>query len=137
VADDAPSPPLPVPTATSAPFWAGLRHCEVRLQRCGACSSWVHYPRSHCPRCLSPELAWHVVSGRGRVHSFTVARQATSPHFANQVPQLLAIVELDEGPRLTTTLVGVDPSAISVDLPVVPVFDHVDDQHTLLRYRPA
>lgn len=137
MADQTASPPLPVPTATSAPFWDGLRAEQVRLQRCDDCGTWIHYPRSHCPRCLAPEPEWHQVSGRGRVHTFTVARQATSPHFADQVPQLLAVVELEEGPRLTTTLVDVDPSTLRVDLPVVPVFDHVDAEHTLLRYRPA
>jgi uncharacterized protein len=78
-----------------------------------------------------------VVTGHGRLHSYTVARQATSPHFAGQEPQLLAIVELDEGPRLTTTLVDVAPEQVRVGVEVAPVFDHVDDGHTLLRYRPA
>jgi uncharacterized OB-fold protein len=137
MADEVLTPPLPVPTATSAPFWDGLRHDEVRLQRCGDCEAWVFYPRSHCPRCLGTSLGWHTVSGRGRLHTYTVARQPTSPHFAGQAPQLLAIVELEEGPRLTTTLVGVEPGDLRVDLAVEPVFDHVDDEHTLLRYRPA
>jgi uncharacterized OB-fold protein len=131
------SAPLPVPTPTSAPFWEGLQADEVRLQRCDECSAWVYYPRSHCPRCLCPRLSWHPVSGRGRLHTFTVARQATSPHFHGEVPQLLAVVELDEGPRLTTTLVGVEPAQISIGMGVEPVFDHVDADHTLLRYRPA
>lgn len=133
---DAPSPPLPVPTATSAPFWQGLARDQVLIQRCDRCDAWIWYPRSHCPRCLSPELTWEEISGRGRVHSFTVARQPTAPHFADQVPQLLAIVELDEGPRLSTTLVDADPDQVRIGDGVVPVFDHVDDEHTLLRYRP-
>lgn len=137
MADDRPVPPLPVPTETSAPFWEGLRDEVLRIQRCDACSAWVYYPRSHCPVCLSPDLAWREVSGRGRLHSFTIAHQPTAPHFAELVPQLLGIVALEEGPHLTTTLVDVDPGDLRVDLPVVPVFDHVDDEHTLLRYRPA
>jgi uncharacterized OB-fold protein len=132
-----PSPPLPVPTPTSAPFWGGLQVDEVRLQRCNDCSAWVYYPRSHCPGCLSPELSWQAVSGRGRLHTFTVARQPTSPHFAGQVPQLLAVVELHEGPRLTTTMVDVEPDGLRVGMEVQPVFDHVDADHTLLRYRPV
>lgn len=134
---DQPTPPLPLPTETSAPFWEALRRDEVRIQRCDRCDAWVFYPRSHCPRCLSPQLSWTAVSGRGRLHSYTVARQATSPHFADQVPQVLAIVQLDEGPRLTTTLVDVEPEQLRAEAAVVPVFDHVDDQHTLLRYRLA
>jgi uncharacterized OB-fold protein len=137
VAVERPVPPLPIPTATSAPFWSGLQDEVLRIQRCDACGGWVYYPRSHCPSCLSPALTWTEVSGRGRLHSFTVARQPTAPHFADLVPQLLGIVELEEGPRLTTTLVDVDPEDLRVDLEVVPVFDHVDDEHTLLRYRPA
>lgn len=134
---DQPAPPLPLPTETSAPFWEALRREEVRIQRCDRCQAWVFYPRSHCPRCLSPELTWTGISGRGTLHTFTVARQPTAPHFADQVPQVLAVVELDEGPRLTSTLVDADPAQVQVGSPVAPVFDHVDDEHTLLRYRLA
>jgi uncharacterized OB-fold protein len=128
--------PLPVPTPTSAPFWEGLRAGEVRIQRCEACAAWVFYPRVRCPRCLSDRLAWHTVSGRGRLVTFTIARQPTAPHFADEVPQKLAVVELEEGVRLTTTLVA-EESAIRIGMAVVPVFDPVSDEVTLLRYRPA
>ena len=137
VADERPVPPLPISTETSNPFWEGLREEQLRIQRCDRCETWVYYPRSHCPACLSPSMTWRPVSGRGRLHSFTVAHQPTAPHFADLVPQLIGIVQLEEGPRLTTTLVDVDPDDLRVDLEVVAVFDHVDDEHTLLRYRPA
>lgn len=126
--------PLPVPTETSRPFWDGLRDEQVRIQRCSACSAWVFYPRSHCTSCLSPELVWTDVSGRGRLHTFTIARQPTAPQFADDVPQLLAVVELDEGPHLTTTL---EPGDHEIGMAVEPVFDHVTDEVTLLRYRAA
>lgn len=129
--------PIPVPTPTSAPFWEGLREGKVRLQRCGACQSWVFYPRNRCPRCLSDALAWHTVSGNGTLVTFTVARQPTAPHFADEVPQKLAVVELEEGVRLTTTLVGVEERDIRVGMRVKPSFDPVSDEITLLRYRPA
>jgi hypothetical protein len=129
--------PIPVPTPTSAPFWAGLREGKVRLQRCGACRSWVFYPRHRCPRCLSDALEWHSVSGNGTLVTFTIARQPTAPQFADQVPQKLAVVELEEGVRLTTTLVGVEERDIRVGMRVKPSFDPVSDEITLLRYRPA
>jgi len=133
-------PPRPHPTPTTQPFWDGLAREAVCIQHCDDCAAWVFYPRVRCPRCLSARLSWHDVAGTGVIHAFSVARQATSPHFVNQVPQLLAIVELDapsRGVRITTTLVDIDPDAISIGLRVVPVFDHGADGVTLLRYRPA
>jgi uncharacterized OB-fold protein len=123
------------------PFWDALRDERVVLQRCGACDSWVYYPRARCPRCLSGDLTWHEVSGRGHLFSFTVTHQPTTFQFADEMPQLIAIVELDEGVRLTTTLVSTNGATGHSDLEigraVVPVFDHGDDGITLLRYRPA
>ncbi len=137
VADaDALPKPRPEPTPVSQPFWDALRDERVELQRCDACGRWVYYPRSRCPTCLSDRLTWTPIDGLGIVYTFTVAEQPTAPPFADEVPQLLAIVELAEGVRLSTTLVNVDPGAIRVGLPVAPVFDHGDDGLTLLRFRP-
>lgn len=130
--------PLPFATPTSAPFWEGLRRGEVRLQRCEACRAWVFYPRTHCPECLSPKLAWQTVSGRGQVHTFTIARLPTAPFFADETPQLLAIVELDEGVRIPSTLVGIAPEAVSIGMRVVPVFEATEGgEAVLLRFGPA
>ena len=75
--------------------------------------------------------------GRGRIYTFTVSRQASTPAFADEVPQLITIVELDAGPRLTTTLVGMEEGEAVVGMTVEPVFDHGDDGITLLRFRRA
>jgi uncharacterized OB-fold protein len=129
--------PRPVPTPVSQPFWDALRTERVTLQRCDKCDTWVYYPRSRCPRCLSDQLTWTEVAGRGTVYTYSVAVQATAPPFADEVPQLLVIVELDEGVRLSSTLVGIEPGAITIGMRVEPVFDHGDDGTTLLRFRPA
>ena len=132
--------PRPHPTPTTQPFWDGLARDAVCIQHCDSCQAWVYYPRARCPRCLGPRLSWHDVGGAGIVHSFSVARQATSPHFVHQVPQLLAIVELDAPcgeVRMTTTLVDIAPADIVIGLRVAPVFDHGADGVTLLRYRPV
>ena len=91
------------------PFWDGLAADEVRLQRCRACGLGVLSPSALLDVPVRRRSTGTTVSGRGTVYSFTVARQATHPAFADEVPQLLAIVELDEGVRMTTTLVGVAP----------------------------
>jgi uncharacterized OB-fold protein len=133
--------PRPHPTPVSQPFWDALREERVDLQRCDDCGRWVYYPRSRCPACLSDRLTWTPVDGHGSVYTFTVAEQPTAPPFADEVPQLLAIVELTQGVRVSTTLVGVEPAAIAVGMSVVPVFDHASDDDgdgiTLLRFRPA
>jgi uncharacterized OB-fold protein len=130
--------PLPQATPTTQPFWEGLRKGVVRLQRCRDCQRWVFYPRSNCPGCLSPELDWQDVSGEGHLHTFTITRAPTAAFFADEVPQKLAVIELLEGVRLTSTLVDVAEEAIEIGMRVVPVFEPTDGgEGVLLRYRPA
>lgn len=113
---------LPPATAISAPFWSGLRERCLRLQRCGDCGHWVFYPRRHCPRCASTALDWQVVSGHGRLLSFTIARVSPLPEFKGPEPLVLAVVELDEGVHINTNLVEVAAEAIEVGMRVAPVF---------------
>ena len=130
--------PLPRATPISAPFWEGLRRHEVRLQRCRDCERFVFYPRSNCPFCLSPALEWRTVAGTGQLHTFTLARLPTAPFFADEVPQKLAIVELDEGVRIPSTLVGVTEDEIEIGMPVAPVFEATEGgESVLLRFRKA
>ena len=129
--------PRPRPTPTSQPFWDGLAGHEVRVQHCGACGAWVHYPRSRCPVCLADRLAWETVTPEGTVYTFTVARRPTAEMFADEAPQIIAVVELAVGVRVTTTLVDVDPDDVAIGMAVSAVFDAGDDGLTLLRFRPA
>ncbi len=137
VAQENPPKPRPVPTPASAPFWDALREERISIQRCAECGHWVHYPRLRCPHCLSDRLSWADVRGTGAVYTFTVSRQPSTPVFADEVPQVIAVVALDDGPRVTTTLVGVEPEDVAVGMRVEPVFDHGDDGVTLLRFRPS
>ena len=127
--------PRPLPTPTSAPYWDALARDEVMLQRCMKCHEWVHYPRRRCPSCLSTEMAWERVSGEGTIFTFSVARQPTAVMFGDEVPQIIAVVELREGVHITSTIVGCAPEDVAIGAEVVPVFDHGTDGSTLLRYR--
>lgn len=127
--------PMPLVTAISAPFWDGLKAGKILLQQCNSCQQWTFYPRRHCSHCLSHELSWREVDGRGTLYTYTVARVPTLPEFAGPEPQILAVVELEQGVRLNTTLVGLQPEALKVGMALKPVRARVKEDGTvLLRY---
>jgi uncharacterized OB-fold protein len=131
------SGPIPVPTPESRPFWEAARRHELLLQRCRPCGQWLFYPRAACPHCLSAELEWQRVSGRGTVHTFTVAHRGQKG-FPLGSPYVIAMIELDEGVRLMSNLVGVapDPAQIRIGMPVEVVFEDVSPEIALPRFRP-
>lgn len=91
--------PVATPTELSQPYWDGVARGELRLQACAACGTIRHYPRLLCDRCYSDAVEWRTASGRGRVHSWTVAHHPYHPAFAAELPYTLVLVDLDEGPR--------------------------------------
>ncbi len=130
--------PIPYATPISEPFWQALREKQIRIQHCAACDAWIFYPRSHCPGCLSRELTWKTASGGAQLHTFTISRIPTVPMFKDEVPQFIAVVELDEGVRLTSTLVDAEEDQIAVGMRLLPVFAEVEGgEGVLLRFRPA
>jgi uncharacterized OB-fold protein len=97
----------------------------------------VFYPRVRAPRTLVDDLEWREISGMGTLYAYTVARRPVSPHFADAVPQLLAVVEWDEGPRFSTEMVNIEPEELRVGMRVRPVFfDYPEHDVTMLRYEP-
>jgi len=129
------SKPLPKPSAVSRPFWDAAKRHELILQQCGGCKAFIYYPRDRCPQCLSEQLQWRPVSGRGKVYSYTVVRRDSTRSFADK-PYVLAIVELDEGVRMTTN-VEAAPEALKVGMPVAVWFDDVTPERTLVKFKPA
>ncbi|MDN4544070.1 OB-fold domain-containing protein [Pseudomonas sp. C32] len=127
--------PMPVATQISAPFWEGLKARRLLIQQCNACAHWNFYPRRHCPVCLEHDLAWREVNGAATLYSYTVTRIVTLPDFIDEMPQKLAVVELAEGVRINTNLVGLDEGEIKIGMPLQPVFAEVDAKGTrLLRF---
>lgn len=120
-----------------APFWEALRSHRLDLQRCTDCGKFRFIPGEICPACHSTGYSWAEVSGRGRVYTYTIVHRAPTPAYQARVPYVIAHVELEEGPRLSTTLVGVDPAAVTVGMPVSVVFDDVEPDLTLYRFSPA
>ncbi len=129
--------PLPVPSPDSRPFWDAAKRHELQVQQCGDCRRFIYYPRHRCPHCLGADLEWRRVSGRGTVYSFTVVRRTTNKAFVADVPYVLAIVELAEGPRLTTNIVGSPPEVVRCGMPVEVSFDDVTPDVTLVKFKIA
>lgn len=134
---DIPAIPTIFPTPTTQPYWDGLRAHKVRLQYSPSADEWVFYPRVLAPRTLADDLEWREIAGLGLLYAFTIARHPTAPAWRNRLPQLLAVVQLDEGPRLTTEMVNVAPEDLRVGMRVRPVFcDDPAGGETVLRFEP-
>ena len=120
-------PPLPELQFENVPFWTGGKRGELLITRCKACAHWIHPPLPRCPLCRSSEIVPEPVSGRARVHTFTVNRHRWFP--GQEVPYVLAIVELVEQPslRLTTRLIEISPEGVCIGLPVRVQFERVED----------
>lgn len=127
--------PTPRPTPTEAPFYEGCARGELMLQQCQTCQRVLFYPRTHCDGCQSETLSWERASGAGTVASFTVVRRAVSTDF--EAPYVIALIDLDEGPRMMSHIVGIDPEAVSVGMPVTVDFAAWTEDITLPVFRPA
>ena len=118
-------------------YWEALARHELYFQRCRDCGTKRFYPRALCPRCLSSATEWVRASGWGTVYSFTVTHQNQAPGFREELPYVLAIVELDEGVRMMTNVVGCAPDAVRIGMPVQVVIEDVTAEITLAKFRPA
>lgn len=128
---------VPVPDADSAAFWEGARRGEVVLWRCGACDHRQLFPPQRCRACGSAALEVLVSRGAGSVYSYTVVRRAPSPAWADRVPYVVALVELDEGVRLLSNVVGCPVDEVSIGMPVRADFERVTEDVVLPVFRPA
>lgn len=135
MSDELPAPAPPVNPETEA-FWDATAEGTFLVKRCGACETTFHYPRARCPACGDPDAEWVEASGRGTVYSFTVTRQ-TRGDYAEATPYVLAYVELEEGPRVMTNLVGCDPGELTVGRSVRVVFHDTGEGPALPRFTPV
>lgn len=129
-----PSPFSIASDSDSQPYWDGIAQGELRIQRCDACSRTVFYPRALCPHCHSDQLSWITATGKGTIYSYTVAHQAFGP-FANDVPYIIAIVELVEGVRMMTRIIDAPRERIAIGASVQVTFASLAEDITLPYFR--
>lgn len=127
--------PLPEITDENREFWAGTLAGELRLQSCDKCGL-IRYPISiACPECLSRGFKWTAVSGSGEVFSYIVFHQVYNKAFADDVPYNVALIQLDEGPRMFGNVVDCENHDVAVGDRVQVVMDKVTDEVAIPRFR--
>lgn len=129
--------PVPMPDRATAEHWEAAREHRFLLQQCADCGTRQFFPQPYCRGCLSENLEWIEASGRGKVYSFTVVHRPPTMVFEADVPYTVALVELDEGVRMMSNIVGIEPDDVRVDMPVEVVFDDITPAISLPRFRPV
>ncbi len=136
MADEAPTHPTPAPSPLTQPWWEAAKQRRLTVQHCIACDRLIFYPRELCPSCMSSELEWREVSGKGHVHTYTVIRQAAHPYFQQHVPYLYGLVQLVEGPRMFTNFLMAEDE-IEIGQPVEAVFKDISDDYAIVQWSPT
>ena len=118
------------------PFWDATREQRLVLPWCLACERPHWFPRDACPHCLSPQLEWRPASGRGVIYAVSVMPKPAMPMLADRVPYVVALIELEEGVRMMSNVIDIDPEAAPVDLEVDAAWEPLSDGRHLLVFAP-
>jgi len=127
--------PLPVPNADNAPFYEAARRGGLRFPRCGACGRFRHYPPPVCPYCRSRDFSWELCGLRGEVYTWTIVRGPTLPAFEAKLPYNVVDVLLEDGVHFVSEILDCPPEEIEAGMAVEAVFQPVDEDVTLVKFR--
>jgi uncharacterized OB-fold protein len=128
--------PIPNMNGDSEEFWAGCKAHELRFQKCKACGHVRWPPSIICPMCYSKDTKWIIAEGKGKVYTFVVYHVAYDPGFENNLPYVVADVELKEGPRLLTNIVGCRPDEVKYEMPVKVTWEDITEEFSLPKFKP-
>jgi len=128
--------PLPQPNPDTKPFWDGCRKHELRFQKCRNCSHVRWPPSIICPMCYTQDTEWIRAGGRGKIYTFVVYHQAFHKAFENDLPYVTAIIELEEGPRLLSNIVGCRPQDVRCGMPVEVTWEDINEEFSLPKFKP-
>jgi uncharacterized protein len=128
---------LPTIESDTRPFWDAVRDGRLVIRSCNACGHIHYYPRPFCPSCWSEDVAWIEASGRGTVYTYSTVHRNDLPPFHEQVPYVVAVVELEEGPRMMTRLIDTDGVDLEMGMAVEADFTALTDEVSIVVFRPA
>ena len=127
--------PRPVVAPWARHFWDECRAHRLVLQYCPSCDLQIFYPRMACPRCLGMELGWRQASGRGTIYTYTIVKANAPSAFVADVPYVVAVIRLEEGVQMLSNIVDSNHEELECDVPVEVVFERLDDEFTLPKFR--
>lgn len=131
------SKPVPKPSPETAAFWEGTRKHQLMIPWCGDCQKFFFFPRSFCPFCYGENISWEKSGGKGSVYTFTVVHRASIPSFSADVPYVYALIDLEEGVRMTGNIMDCDPKDVYVGMPVEAFFVDISPEITLVQFKPV
>jgi len=127
---------LPAPDDASRPFFDAAREGRLVLQRCSACGTWMYPVRPRCVECFSDRVEWSEASGKGTLYSFAIVHTPYAG-FEDEVPYDISTIDLDEGVRITATVVDCANEELRIGMPVEVVFHRLSDEVTVPKFRPV
>ena len=127
---------IPRSRPETAAWWEGCRNHELLLQSSTKCGHRQFYPRIICTECMSDKLEWTRSAGRGQVLTFTICRLPVSEAYAGDVPYVIALVQLEEGPTMMSNIIQCDPDAVTTGMPVEVIFEQRSEEITIPQFRP-
>ncbi len=128
---------LPRPTPETKTYWEGCRQHQLLIQRCSECSKYQFYPRIICTACMSNNIKWVKAKGSGQIISYTIVHRAISGAYAAEVPYVIAMIQLEEGPRMMSNIIQCEPGSVEIGMPVEVIFDDWSEEITIPKFRPA
>jgi uncharacterized OB-fold protein len=128
--------PLPSITSADRPFWEGAKRHELMAYKCLNCGSY-YFPSTDCPRCDNPKMEWNNVSGKRQIYTFCIYHLAYHPAWEKSLPYNVAWIKLNEGPLLMSNIIGCENSDLYIGMPVEVVFENVNEEVTLPKFKPA
>ena len=128
--------PLPKIEPDTQPYWEHLKAHRMHVQRCSACQRFYFPPSDYCPHCLSRDVAWTPVSGRGTVYSWVTMHRAYTPAYEDELPYNVSLVDLEEGARVWTNVIGCAPADVYCGMRVEVVYEDVNEEIALAKFRP-
>ena len=126
---------FPKPSPETRVYWDGCRHHELLIQRCKDCDHFQFFPRIICSRCMGQNIEWIKASGQAQLVSYTIVRRPVSAAYKPEIPYVVALVQLEEGPTMMSNIVNCDPDQVQIGLAVEVIFEDWSDEISIPKFQ--
>lgn len=127
---------FPQPSLETEIYWEGCRNHSLLIQKCSDCGQYQFYPRIMCTKCMSREVKWLQATGRGKVASYTIIHRAISKAYQEEVPYVVALVELEEGPTMMSNIIQCEPKDVVIGMEVEVIFEDWSEKVSIPKFQP-